>query len=128
MRARGFCGHRRTQLLTSTTHLAEIRELEAQLDDSLLALDYAEKHHEPLFAAAARVAAIQQRLNHLRGSQVTEIPKRRAAWLAHFVRTGVIDPADDGRSVMTTEPMRSPTRGRRHKPTPCANVVFPVID
>src|SRR5687768_4623654 len=106
-------GHRRTHLLTSSnTHLAETRELEAELEESLHALDYAEQHHQPVFAAASRVAAIQQRLDHLRGRQVVENPKRRAAWLEHFVRTGAIATPD---SAPVMEPKSTPSSSQRDR-------------
>ena len=117
-------GHRRTHLLTSrNTHLAETRELEAQLEESLHALDYAEQHNEPIFAAASKVAAIQQRLDHLRGRQSEENPKRRAAWLEHLVKTGAIGASDGGPSVLEREAKHD----RQHRASG-AKVTFPIID
>lgn len=65
------------------THLLEVRELEVQLGECLLAFDYAQKQQQGVFAAEAAVAAVQDRLDQLRGAP-RECPERRAAWLAHL--------------------------------------------
>lgn len=106
-------------LASRNTYFAElVRNAELELEKSLLALDYAEKRHEPVFAAVAAVAAAQEQLDRLRGGQVAENPERRAAWLAHLAKTEL--PVRDGpASVVPT---------RRQKPSAGADASFPTID
>ena len=66
---------------------SEIRELEAKLEQSLLALEHAETLRGDVSKIAALAAGLQKRLDALRGNTVTEHPGRRAAMLAYLCKT-----------------------------------------
>jgi hypothetical protein len=110
------------------THLAEIRRLESELEEALLALDYAEQRHEPTFAPTARVAELQLQLDLLRGP-VTPNSERRAAWLAHLSSLEECQTVQDGPAVANLTPS-GPTPRVPQRPATARGASFelPVID
>ena len=111
------------------TRHAEVRELEAQLEESLLILEHAETHRQPVFAPIAKIAVIQLRLDQLRGTVVAEHPERRAAWVAHLVSSGRNSTAHDSTTCSVQTPASSyGSRVFRKGPTTGANSEFPQID